>query len=73
MDYQSLLENLLERVNDKEAPIRVQAVCALAKLQNPDELNDGSLANFEAEDDEDIEEDTPIKRLLRMLRYDPAA
>ena len=77
-DYQSLLENLLERVKDKEPSIRVQAISALSKLQNPEELNDGSLdygtVDFDEEQDDDEErQDTPTKVLLRLMQYDPVA
>lgn len=71
------MENLLERVKDKEPSIRVQAVYGLAKLQNPEELSDGSLdydqaGNGDDSDDEE-KEPTPTRVLLDIMRYDPAA
>lgn len=66
----------MERVKDKEPSIRVQAVSALAKLQNPEELNDGSLeygVDLDVDGDDEKEQDTPTKVLLRMMQYDPAA
>lgn len=42
--YKDLRAALLDRVNDKEAPVRVQAVIALSKLagsEEPTEVEDG--------------------------------
>jgi condensin complex subunit 3 len=62
-DLYSLLRNsLLARINDKEAPIRVQAVIALSKLcgsEDPDELENG--------------EPTAIEVLTEVLNGDPSA
>jgi condensin complex subunit 3 len=53
---------LLERANDKEAAVRVQAALGLAKLQS-------------GEDEDDLEDgQTPLSEvLLDILRHDPAA
>lgn len=67
-DYASLKAALLERVRDREAIVRVQAAVALAKLQNPEELDD---VNFDADDAED--DDHPTKVLVEMMQHDPSA
>ncbi|KIM91366.1 hypothetical protein PILCRDRAFT_810639 [Piloderma croceum F 1598] len=60
--YTLLRSSLLKRINDKEAPIRVQAVIALSKLcgsEDPDEVKDG--------------EPTAIEVLIGVLGGDPSA
>lgn len=61
--YQQLKDALLERVRDKEATVRMQAVVALSKLQ-------------QADDDEaaaDDEEETSVTAVLvDVLTHDPA-
>jgi condensin complex subunit 3 len=60
--YILLRKSLLERANDKEAAVRVQAALGLAKLQS-------------GEDEDDLEEgQVPLSEvLLDLLRHDPAA
>ena len=70
-DYASLKSSLVERLKDKEAPVRVQAVVALSKLQNPDELDD--LADHDEENDSDEDEDNPTRMLLEIMKHDPSA
>ena len=86
-DYQSLLSALLLRVRDKEGAIRVQAVLALSKLQNPDELvhlpeigEDGvPTAEGDLSFDDlvlagaDSEMENPTKVLIDIMRHDPSA
>jgi hypothetical protein len=60
--YMLLRSSLLARINDKEAPIRVQAVVALSKLcgsEDPDEVEDG--------------EPTAIEVLTEVMSGDPSA
>lgn len=60
--YTLLRSSLLTRINDKEAPIRVQAVIALSKLcgsEDPAEVEDG--------------EPTAIEVLSDVLSGDPSA
>lgn len=73
--YETLLEALVVRVKDKEASIRVQAVFAIAKLQNSNEWKEKSLVKYGEEgcEYEDEDEDTPTTILLKMMRYDPSA
>ncbi|KAG0227520.1 hypothetical protein BGW42_002912 [Actinomortierella wolfii] len=56
--YQQLKESLMERIRDKEAAVRVQAVFALSKLQGGDEEGDG---------------DSVVQKMLDVMRHDPAA
>lgn len=86
-DYQALLSALLLRIRDKEGAIRVQAVLALSKLQNPDELvhlpeigedgvptAEGDLSFDDlilAGADSDME--NPTKVLIDIMRHDPSA
>lgn len=60
--YETLKEQLLERATDREASVRVQAVVALAKLQQSS-----------GEQDADEEEDEVGATLLHLLRHDAAA
>jgi condensin complex subunit 3 len=57
-----LRQSLLERIQDKEAAVRVQAVIAIGKLmkgENPDEVD---------------EDEAPlIDVLCEVLQYDPSA
>ncbi|EGO03950.1 hypothetical protein SERLA73DRAFT_165497 [Serpula lacrymans var. lacrymans S7.3] len=60
--YAKLRTALLERIHDRETPIRVQAVTALSKLcgsEDPSEVEDG--------------EQTAVEVLLDILAHDPAA
>lgn len=61
--FETLKTSLLERVNDKESNVRVQAIVALAKLQQ---------AAGEDEDAAD-EEDEVNETLVWMLRNDSSA
>ncbi|KAG8963687.1 hypothetical protein FRC00_005396 [Tulasnella sp. 408] len=58
--YLALRSALLERIRDKETPVRVQAVIALAKLQgdNPEEMEE--------------EEQSVSEVLVDVLQYDPS-
>ncbi|EIN08176.1 hypothetical protein PUNSTDRAFT_143847 [Punctularia strigosozonata HHB-11173 SS5] len=61
--YISLRSALFQRIQDKEAPVRVQAVIALSKLcgsETPDDLDDS-------------EELTATDLLVEVLAHDPAA
>jgi len=69
--YQLLLTSLIERSQDKESTVRVQAIIALSKLQGGDALE-------EEEDDEDDEDEDGSERngqkvLRDILRYDPSS
>ena len=55
--FETLLTMLMERLTDREAGIRVQAVIALARLQT----------------DEDGTEDHTLRLLLHILRHDSSA
>ena len=55
--FETLLTMLMERLTDREAAIRVQAVIALARLQT----------------DEDGTEDHTLRLLLHILRHDSSA
>ncbi|KAG0368508.1 nuclear condensing complex subunit [Gamsiella multidivaricata] len=61
--YTQLKDSLMERVRDKEAAVRVQAVFALSKLQGGGE---------ETEDKND-DDDTVVQKLLDLMQYDPSA
>ncbi|KAF9508646.1 hypothetical protein BS47DRAFT_1320578 [Hydnum rufescens UP504] len=61
--YMTLRASLLERVRDKETPVRLQAVIALARLQRGEEGSDDS-----GEDQENL---TDV--LIDVLQYDPVA
>lgn len=63
--YQHLKTALLERVHDKEATVRMQAVVALAKLQEADEPDE--------DEEEDEDELTVTQVLIDVLTHDPAA
>jgi condensin complex subunit 3 len=56
---------LLERVRDKEATVRMQAVVALAKLQDADEPD--------SDDEEQDDEPSVSEVLVDVLTHDPAA
>jgi condensin complex subunit 3 len=60
--YQDLRAALLDRINDKESPVRVQAVIGLSKLCGSEEPGD-------VEDNEQ----TATETLLDLLAHDPAA
>lgn len=55
-----LRECLLDRSQDKESAVRVQATLGLAKLQS-------------ADDEEDEDEESITEVLLDLMRHDPAA
>lgn len=70
--YQVLLDALLVRIKDKESPVRVQAIVALAKLQSGDEDEDQE----PLDDDETMtaESSRNVRRqLVETLRTDPSA
>lgn len=60
--YTLLRSSLLERVHDKETPIRIQAAIALSKLSG-------------TEDAEELGEGEPdvMEVLIDLLQHDPAA
>jgi condensin complex subunit 3 len=60
--YQKLRSSLLDRVYDKETPVRVQAVIALSKL-----------CGSETEEDTEEGEQTATEVLLDIMAQDPAA
>ncbi|KAK4702820.1 condensin complex subunit 3, partial [Phenoliferia sp. Uapishka_3] len=75
--YQLLKDALLERVRDKEANVRMQAVVALSKLQGDDDADSSS-----SSDDDSDAESTPSSSgdgqkvasvLADVLTHDPAA
>ena len=77
--YQLLKEALLDRVHDKEATVRMQAVVALAKLQGADADSGDSSSS---DDDESDAESNPSSTdstqkvshvLVDVLTHDPAA
>ncbi|KAF9103383.1 hypothetical protein BGX29_003425 [Mortierella sp. GBA35] len=58
--YIQLKKSLMERARDKESAVRIQAIFALAKLQDDD-------------DEEDPEEgDNVVQKLLDLMQHDPA-
>ena len=60
--YTLLRASLIERINDKESTVRIQAVIALSKLsgtEDPEDLDDG--------------EPDVIEVLMELLQFDPAA
>lgn len=59
--YQKLKKCLFERVRDKEAPVRIQAVTALSRLQNADDEED------------EVDGRTVSEKLIDILQYDPSA
>lgn len=59
--YTALRDAVLGRIRDKEAPVRLQAVVALAKLQKGEEGQELD------EDQEDL-----LEILVKLLQYDPA-
>ncbi|GAB5588119.1 chromosome condensation complex Condensin [Umbelopsis nana] len=59
--YQKLKRCLFERVRDKEAPVRIQAVTALSRLQNADDEED------------EVDGRTVSEKLIDILQYDPSA
>lgn len=68
-DLYDILRNcLMERIKDKEAPVRVQAVIALSKLQNAGTVEE----DFDPDADSE-EEDSPTKALIRIMTHDPSA
>lgn len=79
--YQILLTALLIRIKDKEAPVRVQAIVALAKLQSgeADEAQgkgkSPNLSGLDEDGDETMTEEYSRnirRRLLEVLRSDPS-
>lgn len=60
--YAELRSSLLDRLNDKESSVRVQAAIALSKLASTEQVDD-------LRDDEQLLEDT----LAESLAYDPSA
>ncbi|KAF9188617.1 hypothetical protein BGZ51_000480 [Haplosporangium sp. Z 767] len=60
--YVQLKDSLMERVRDKEAAVRVQAVFALSKLQGGDD-----------DADEEGERDNVVQKLLDVMQHDPSA
>lgn len=75
--YQILLSALLIRIKDKEAPVRVQAIVALAKLQSgeADESADRKNHSLDIDGDETMTEEygrNIRRRLLDVLRTDPS-
>lgn len=70
--YQMLLNALLLRIRDKEAPVRVHAIVALAKLQSGDEELDDE---DEDEDDDDYASSSKsiLQHLVNTARMDPNA
>ncbi|KAF9348848.1 hypothetical protein BGX34_002209 [Mortierella sp. NVP85] len=58
--YTELKDSLMERVRDKEAAVRTQAVFALSKLQGD-------------EDDEGDTEDNVVQKLVDLMQHDPSA
>jgi condensin complex subunit 3 len=60
--YTLLRASLLERINDKEFTVRIQAVIALSKLSG-------------TEDPADLDEGEPdvVEVLMEILQFDPAA
>lgn len=66
--YQHLKIALLDRVRDKESTVRMQAVVALAKLQEAD-LPDSD----QDSDDEEDPESNVTQVLIDVLTHDPAA
>lgn len=67
--YNVLRDCLIERIKDKEAPVRVQAVIALSKLQNSGTVE----SDFDPDADSDEEDDSPTKALIRIMTRDPSA
>ena len=67
--YPDLRESLLDRINDKEAAIRVQAVMAVARLCSREEDEDSD------EDEPALkEDDIPMKEILAdVLAHDNSA
>ncbi|KAG0297693.1 hypothetical protein BGZ98_000478 [Dissophora globulifera] len=65
--YTQLKESLLERVRDKEAAVRVQAVFALSKLQGGDEEEEGETAPTVQD------EDNVVMKLVDLMQHDPSA
>ncbi|ORZ21729.1 nuclear condensing complex subunit [Lobosporangium transversale] len=59
--YTQLKESLMERIRDKEAAVRVQAVFALSKLQTAEEDTEGG-------DGENV-----VQKLLDLMQHDPSA
>ncbi|KAF9937107.1 hypothetical protein BGZ65_001802 [Modicella reniformis] len=59
--YTQLKESLMERVRDKEAAVRVQAVFALSKLQGGEE------------EESAISEDNVVQKLVDLMQHDPSA
>ena len=67
--FHRLRVNLLKRIYDKEAPVRLQAVYGLGRLAAESEEN-------ENDDDDDSENDGGagvLKKLLNVLQNDPSA
>ncbi|KAF9586163.1 hypothetical protein BGW38_009060 [Lunasporangiospora selenospora] len=61
--YNQVKDSLMERVSDKEAAVRVQAVFALSKLQGGDD--EGELG--------ENAEDSVAQRLVDLMQHDPSA
>jgi condensin complex subunit 3 len=60
--YEGLTEDLLRRIYDKEAPVRLQAALALCRLQGADD-----------EDESGRSMDETTKLLVSVLQHDPSA
>jgi len=58
--YTELKESLVERLRDKEAAVRTQAIFALSKFQGD-------------EDDEGDTEDNVVQKLVDLMQHDPSA
>ena len=65
--YSSLRSNLLKRIRDKEASVRVQAVIGLGRLAGNEEDDNGE------GDSDDDEAGGLVARLLEILQNDPSA
>lgn len=68
--YKSLKRSLLDRVNDKESTVRMQAVVALSKLQDADAAGESDDDDSEDEDEEEILGVAEL--LIDVLSHDPA-
>ncbi|PWN36390.1 uncharacterized protein FA14DRAFT_146761 [Meira miltonrushii] len=67
--YETLKNALLIRMRDKEAPVRVHAIIAMAKLQGDEEQEDEE----EEPDYEDEERQDVTSLIIRAMRHDPSA
>lgn len=72
--YETLKNALLIRLKDKEAPVRVQAIIAMAKLQGDEEQEDQQSEQEEEEPDyEDEDRQDVTSLIIRAMRHDPSA